>query len=282
MSVLLITILSFVSLTFIFHLLYPLLERRIQSWHKKRVEKIVPRLDDIFLQVSARKFIFLDAGFAFFAGLVVFIITEKILFALLASFVSLIVITFIIKQLKIIRKRKFADQLVDGLMVLSGSLKAGLSLLQSLETLVEEMPPPISQEFSLVVRENRMGVPLEDCLYKLKQRMDCEDLNTIVTAILVARETGGNLTAIFSNLVMTIRERDRLMRKVKALCVQSKIQGKIMMVLPIIFAYGVYKLDPHFLDVMTQDSFGRMLLVYAVISEFIGIVLISRLSKIDV
>lgn len=282
MSVLLITILSFVSLTFIFHLLYPFIERRIQFWHKKRMEKIVPRLDDIFLQVPARKFIFLDAGFAFLAGLTVFILTEKILFALLASFVSLIVITFIIKQLKIIRKRKFADQLVDGLMVLSGSLKAGLSLLQSLETLAEEMPPPISQEFSLVVRENRMGVPLEDCLYKLKHRMDCEDLNTIVTAILVARETGGNLTAIFSNLVMTIRERDRLMRKVKALCVQSKIQGKIMMVLPIIFAYGVYKLDPHFLDVMTQDSFGRMLLGYAVISEFIGIVLISRLSKIDV
>lgn len=282
MIALLIIILTFVSLVLIFHLVYPLFERRLQSWHKKRRERIVPRLDDIFLQVPARKFIILDAGFTFLAGLAVFIITEKALFGLLASFVSLIVITFIVKRLEIIRKGKFAAQLVDGLMLLSGSLKAGLSLLQSFETLVEEMPPPISQEFGLVVRENRMGVPLEECLYKLKRRMDCEDLNAIVTAILVARETGGNITAIFSNLVMTIRERDRLLRKVKALCVQSKIQGKIMMVLPIIFAYGVYKLDPHFLDAMTQDPLGRLLLGYAVISEFIGIVLISRLSKIEV
>lgn len=282
MSFLVIAILSFVSLSLIFYLVYPIFERRMQSWHKKRMGQIRPRLDDIFIDIPARKFIALDAGFTFLGGVAAFILTEKIIFALLAALISLVVVTFVVKQLEVARKRKFAGQLVDGLMILSGSLKAGLSLLQSFETLVEEMPPPISQEFSLVLRENRMGVPLEECLQKLKRRMICEDLNMMITAILVGRETGGNLTLIFSNLVTSIRDRDRLLGKVKALCIQGKLQGRIMMVLPIIFAYGVFRLDPHFLDVMMQDQFGRMLLGYAVISEVIGVILINRLSKIEV
>ena len=280
--IIIIALLTFISSALVISMLYPSFEHRVGFWQRKRAEKITPKLDNMFISVSLRKLLIIDAVCPLSLGLLTFFITGKYLFALIAAFSGLLIVNFVVKQLGIARKVKFANQLVDALMLLSGSLKAGLSLLQALETLVEEMPPPISQEFSLVVRENRMGIPLEDCLGKLKLRMDCEDLNMIVTAILVARETGGNITEIFSNLVMTIRERDRLLRKVKALCVQSKIQGKIMMILPIVFAYGVYKLDPHFLDVMTQDATGRMLLIYAVFSEIVGIVLINRLSKIEI
>jgi tight adherence protein B len=262
--------------------LYPFAEQQFLSWQKRRMERFTPKLDNMFIYIPSRKLLLIDIGCPLAVGLLVFFLTGKILFALVAAFLGLIIVAFIIRQLEIARRRKFARQLVDALMLLSGSLKAGLSLLQAFETLVEEMPAPISQEFALVLRENRMGVPLEDCLVRLKRRMDCEDLNTMVTAMLVARETGGNITTIFSNLVMTIRERDRLLQKVKALCIQSKIQGKILMVLPVIFAFGVYKLDPHFLDVMTQDPVGRALLIYAVFSGAIGIFLISRLSKIEV
>ena len=81
---------------------------------------------------------------------------------------------------------------------------------------------------------------------------------------------------------MSIRERDRLLGRVKALCVQGKLQGRIMMVLPIVFAYGVYKFDPNFFTVLINDPVGKMLLTYAVISELIGIFLIQRLSKIEI
>lgn len=282
MTVLLIAVLIFVSLAALFYALYPFLEQRAQAWQKKRMEKFTPRLDNMFIYIPSRKLLIIDLVFPFIAGLAVFFLTKNALFATAGGLASLIIIALIIKRLEMVRRRKFTRQLVDALMLLSGSLKAGLSLLQAFEALVEEMPPPISQEFSLVLRENHMGVPLEDCLAKLKRRMECDDLNMIVTAVLVARETGGNLTTIFSNLVMSIRERDRLLGRVKALCVQGKLQGRIMMVLPIVFAYGVYKFDPTFFTVLINDPVGKMLLTYAVISELIGIFLIQHLSKIEI
>ena len=282
MDILLIAVLVFISLSALLYALYPFLEQRAQVWQKKRMEKFTPRLDNMFIHIPSRKLLIIDLGCPLAAGFLVFFLTKKPIFAFLAAFAGLVLVAWFIKRLEAARRIKFSRQLVDGLMLLSGSLKAGLSLLQAFEALVEEMPPPISQEFGLVLRENRMGVPLEDCLAKLKRRIECEDLNMIVTAVLVARETGGNLTTIFSNLIMSIRERDRLLGRVKALCVQGKLQGRIMMVLPIVFAYGVYKFDPNFFTVLINDPVGKMLLTYAVISELIGIFLIQRLSKIEI
>lgn len=272
----------FVSLTIFFYLLYPLGEKGLKSWQKKRVEQFAPQLDKMFIKAYMKKLLLIDIISPLAAAAFAFLITKTFWIALVAALGGLALTNFIIKQLDALRRRKFTNQLVDGLMLLSGSLKAGLSLIQSFEALVEEMPSPISQEFSLVVRENRMGVPLEECLGKLKYRMSCEELDMVITAILVARETGGDLTAIFSNLVMTIRERNRLLGRAKALCIQGQLQGKIMIALPIIFAYVVYKLDPKFFMTLMNDPTGKSLLMYAIVSEIIGAILIIRLSKVEV
>jgi len=282
MTILLIAVLIFISLAALFYALYPFLERGAQLWQKKRMGKFTPRLDNMFIQIASPKLLLIDLGCPLAVGSLTFLLTKKPIFAGLAAFMGLVLVSFFIKFLEAARKRKFSGQLVDGLMLLSGSLKAGLSLLQAFEALAEEMPPPISQEFNLVLRENRMGVSLEDCLVKLRRRMECEDLDMIVTAVLVARETGGNLTAIFSNLVVGIRERNRLLGKVKALCVQGKLQGRIMMFLPIVFACAVYRFNPDFLTGFINDPMGRMLLIYAVISQLIGMFLIQRLSRVEI
>lgn len=277
-----ITIFIFTCVTILAYALYPKAEQTLRLWQQKRVKKVTPKLDDMFLDISARKLLLLDIVIPLVCAAAAFFITKIFWIGILSAFAGLIIPNIIVKQLGNIRRQRFASQLVDGLMLLSGSLKAGLSLIQAFEALVEEMPAPISQEFSLVVRENRMGVPLEECLAKLKKRMRCEELDMIVTVILVARETGGDLTAIFSNLVLTIRERSRLQGRVKALCTQGSLQGKIMMVLPLVFGYGVYKLDPSFFKGLLQDPHGQMLLSYAVVSEIIGAILIARLSKIEI
>ena len=261
---------------------YPAVEGYFLAWQRKRVERITPKLDRIFITIPYRKLLLLDVASPLSVGILAYILTHTFWMAVAAGFAGLVIPNFIVKQLEASRKIKFATQLVDGLMLLSGSLKAGLSLLQAFEALVEEMPVPISQEFSLVVRENRMGIPLEECLYKFRQRMGSEELDMIVTAVLVARETGGDLTVIFSNLVMTIRERNRLLGRVKALCVQGKLQGRIMMVIPVIFAYGLYKINPSIFEVLLNDPQGRALLIYAAISEVIGAIMITRFSKIEI
>ena len=277
-------IVLFVSLSFliIVNMLYPQAELIYNNWQRKHIEKVTPRLDSMFLDVSYRKLLIIDILFPLVTGIVVFLVTRIFYAALASAFAGIVLSGFIVKRMEIIRRAKFAGQLVEGLMLLSGSLKAGLSLLQSFETLVEEMPAPIAQEFSLVLKENRMGVPLEECLVKFKRRMQCEELDMLVTVVLVARETGGDLTTIFTNMVKTIRERNRLLGRVKALCSQGKLQGRIMMFLPIVFGYGVYKFDPTFLNTLINDPQGRMMLGYAVISEILGMILIIRLSKVEV
>lgn len=282
MIILLITICASLSLLIIANMFYPRVERMHNDWQKRRIEKMAPRLDSMFIDVPYRKLLIIDIFVPLAIGVLVFIVTRIFSAALAAAFAGIVVSSLIVKRMEIIRRIKFAAQLIDGLMLLSGSLKAGLSLLQSFEALVEEMPPPISQEFSLLLKENRMGVPLEECLVKLKRRMQCEELDMLVTAVLVARETGGDLTAIFSNMVKTIRERNRLLNRVKALCSQGKLQGRVMMLLPIVFGYGVYKFDPTFFNTLMNDPQGRMMLGYAVVSEILGMFFIIRLSKVEV
>ena len=202
--------------------------------------------------------------------------------AVVAAAVGLSIPVLVLKQMEETRRRKFSEQLVDALMILSSSLKAGLSIVQAFEVIVEEMPPPISQEFSLVGRQLKMGVGLEETLNKMKKRMRSEDLDLIVSAMMVARETGGNLPDTFAQITSTIKERNKLISKVNALCVQGKLQGIIMSFIPIGFAAFVYQTNPEFFSIFLTDRLGRMLIGYAVVSEILGIFFIRKLSRIEI
>ncbi len=246
------------------------------------MEKMTPKLENMFLNVPIPRLILLDVLSPLVLGIAGFIISRNILVAVIGAVLGLALPLIVITQMEKARRNKFSQQLIDGLMVLSGSLRAGLSLLQSLEVLVEEMSGPIGQEFSLVVRENRMGVPLEVSLANLKKRVPIEELDMIVTAILVARETGGDLTETFSQLIFTIRERGKLLGRLKALTVQARLQGIIMGVLPIAFAFFVYSFNPHFFDIMLNNESGRFMLILAVILELLGVFFIHKFSKVDI
>lgn len=178
------------------------------------------------------------------------------------------------------RKVKFEDQLVDALMLMSSSFKGGLSLIQAMEVAVEEMPPPLNQELSIVLGENKIGVPMEESFNHLLKRMPSAALYQMITAILLARETGGNLPVIFSRIVATIRENKRIQQSIDTLTIQGKLQGIIMSALPILFVAVVYSTNKNFLEGMMQTEIGRMLLMYAAFSECIGAFLIWRISTV--
>ncbi|HDZ76681.1 MAG TPA: hypothetical protein ENH41_01185 [Candidatus Omnitrophica bacterium] len=246
------------------------------------VDKISKRLQAIFIEIPSQRLFQMYIGSLIGFSVLGLIFTRSILGAGVGFSIALIAPSIVIKQIEAKRKRDFTTQLVDTLMIFSSSLKAGLSLIQAMEEVVTEMPAPISQEFSLVTRENRMGVPLEEALVHLKDRMQVEELDLVITAILVARETGGNLTRTFSRLTSTIREKSKLIGRVKSLCTQAMLQGYIMIMLPIAFAIMVFGFNPGFFTIMIEDKVGQALLAYAIISEIIGAFLIFKLSKIEV
>ncbi len=272
----------FAGVFYLISLAYPFFEAVMERWQRKRMDKITPKLDSMFLDIPLNKLLLIDVLSPVVSGLLGFFISRNIWVASVAAVVGLALPILIIKRLEALRRQRFASQLVDGLMILSSSLKAGLSLLQSFEELAQEMPNPISQEFGLVIRQMQMGVSLEEAITKLKGRMRLDELDMVVTAMLVARETGGDLTQTFSRVIYTIQERNKLIGRVQSLCVQANMQGAIMSLLPILFGIFVYKVNPGFFDVFFKDNFGRGLMAYAIISEILGIIFIRKLSKVDI
>jgi len=176
-------------------------------------------------------------------------------------------------------KDKFTSQLVDALMIMSSSFRGGLSLIQAFEAVVDEMPDPIRKDFAIVLGENKMGVSLEEALNHLYNRTPSTALQQMITAILLARETGGNLPVIFSRIVNNIRESRKIQQNLDTLTLQGKIQGSVMTLLPIGFGFVMYSTNRRMFDHMLASEVGRGLLIYAAISWVIGAYMVWKISS---
>lgn len=154
--------------------------------------------------------------------------------------------------------------------------------MQAIEVVVEEVPAPFSQEFGLVLRENKIGVPLEDSLKHLHERMHLEELDLVINSILVSKETGGDLTKVLSRLSVTLRDNRKLKESIKTLTLQGKLQGIIMSVLPFLFVGWVLSFNRNHFDIMLNSETGRVLLITAAGLQIVGMILIHKFSKIDV
>lgn len=180
------------------------------------------------------------------------------------------------------RIRKFGDQLVDGLMMVSNCLKSGFSLPQALEMLSSESQPPLSEEFSLVLREYRLGRPLERALSNLLRRVPSQDLDIAVTSILIVREVGGNLATIFDTISETIRERNAIQSKIRALTSQGKLQGIVVGMMPIFLGVAIYFVNPELMKPMLTTYGGVFMLFLIAILETCGALLIRKIVDINI
>ncbi|MCK5494206.1 MAG: type II secretion system F family protein [Candidatus Omnitrophica bacterium] len=276
-------ILIFSSLAFIVYIGLPKFFKKYSNLQEKRMKKAERELHDMFMFKDRQKLLSIFTTVPLLMGAIGFIILSGQMIGFgIGAVLGFIIPSIYIKQIASKRHSDFLSQLIDGIMVLSSSLKAGLSLMQSFEVLSDEMPSPIRDEFSLLIRENRMGVSLQDCLLHLRQRNPSDDLILITTAIIIAQETGGDLTQILEQLVFTLREKRKLNGRVRALTVQARLQGSIMALLPIGFACFTYFVTPENFDLLINDTMGRYMILYAVVSEIIGIFLIKILSKVKV
>lgn len=281
---LMISVLTFASVGLISYAMSPEVAERGMRHVSSKAHWASGQLSDMFVDVPRRK-LMLAIGASPLAGIVI----GLLLFpgmgkmgALIGGAVGIVLPQIVVKVMGKQRQSRFQRQLVDCLMVLSSSLKAGLSMLQAIEVAVQEMPPPASQEFGLVLKENKMGVPLNDAVEHLKKRMPSEDLVLIVTAVLVARETGGDVTEVFTKLIETIRERQKFKERIKTLTVIPRVQAIIMACLPIVFAIFSYQMSPAYFQPFFRDEFGQMLLMVAVGTWFASLALMVFFGKIKV
>lgn len=180
------------------------------------------------------------------------------------------------------RIKEYQGQMVDALTLLSNGLRAGLTVPQSIGLVVDELPNPISQEFNLILQQNKIGVPLEECLENLAKRVPTEDNEMFVTSVNILRETGGNLAEVFDTIVSVIRERVRLQQKVDTYVAQGMFQGVMIFCMP--FAIGIiyFLSDPTSMTNMFSKPIGIVLAILALFLDLIGGFFILKIVKIKI
>lgn len=172
--------------------------------------------------------------------------------------------------------------MIDGLSLMSNGLRSGLNVPQALQIVTEELPNPISQEFGLVLSQNKLGVTLEDAMSNLSVRMPADDIEMFTTSVNILKETGGNLAETFDTISTTIRERIKVESKIAAMVSQGVMQGVIVVLMPFALAAILYAMDPERIAPMFTTVPGWILLMAMMTLQFIGGFTIWKIVQIKV
>lgn len=180
------------------------------------------------------------------------------------------------------RMKTFAAQLPDALEMISRTLRAGQSLAFGFNLVANEMPQPISKEFGRVFEEQNLGIPLEESLHTMTERVPNLDLQFFVTAIILQRQTGGDLAEILDKIGNLIRERFRIWGQIQALTGEGRLSGVVLLALPFVLFIAVYQLNPDYVMVLFTDTAGTKMLAAAVIMQILGALVIRKIINIKV
>ncbi|MDF2441490.1 MAG: tight adherence protein [Abditibacteriota bacterium] len=185
--------------------------------------------------------------------------------------------------------RRFDEQLADTLMLMSNSLRAGFSFLQALEMVAREAPFPIANEFSMVTQEISLGVSITQALENLGARIKSSDLDLVVTAVIIQRETGGGLAEILDTIAGVIHERMRIKGEIRTLTAQGRLTGAVLGFLPVFLGLGLHLVsrisaphDPSFMTPLLNEGVGRIMIAVALVLQLMGFAWIMKIVTIRV
>ena len=188
----------------------------------------------------------------------------------------------IVKSLYEKRCDRFVEQLVDGLTIMSKGIKSQSNVAQSMERVIEIMGNPLKTEFQKVLSQHQLGQSFEDSLVDLGTRVPRPDVQMLVTAINILKETGGDLSQTFDNIVFTIRERQKLEKKIQALTAMGRFQGLIVTLIPFVLAVIFFIMDPQMIMPMFTTTLGWIMLAVMIGLQVIGGFLIRKIVTIKV
>jgi tight adherence protein B len=258
------------------------LRNAYQGWREQFTENARVSLDDMFLFVDTRVLFHANVAIFLLLPLFVWLATGALFFAGVAALGGAVFprVAWIVMRNR--RLAKLVLQLPDALTMMAGSLRAGASLQQALDMVVKESPAPLSQEFSLLLREQRLGLALEDSLRGMAQRLKVEDVDLFVSAMSIAKEVGGNLSEILDRLATTLRAKQVMEGKIRALTSQGKLQGLIVGMLPIFLAGILYVMDPSSMMPLFVTWYGWAVMAAVFVMLMLGGFFIKKIVTIDV
>lgn len=239
-------------------------------------------LEEMFLFVDAKRLFYLHLAAIICILVVLWIVTRNPILAVLGCIFAAVFPRFLYRQLRARRLASFDQQLPDALMMMAGSLRAGASLAGAVASMVKEQPAPLSQEFDLMLREQRLGVALDDAIQNMGTRVPNVDFGLVLCAIRIAREVGGNLADTLERLADTLRQKHTMEGKIRSLTAQGKLQGIVVGALPFVLALILFKMEPESMAPMFTTPVGWAVCGVVVILEVMGIFMIRKIINIDV
>ena len=188
----------------------------------------------------------------------------------------------ILRLLRRQRLKKFNIQLEDALGMLSSSLKAGFSINQALEKVAEQDIHPIALEFRLLMQELQLGVPMDQALDNMSRRIGSDDFELVATAIITARQTGGELTETLERVAALIRERGRISAKIRALTAMGRLQAIMIGAMPFLLLIGMYQISPGLMDSFMNSAMGIIALIGVIVLVVAGFFTIRKITNVEV
>ena len=260
---------------------------KIREWinnslHGLSSDKLKLKLSSAYWSVTDTEYILMRAAatvLGFFLG---WLITGNPLAGILLAVITILVPPILLDKAIAQRQQRFHNQLLDVLLLITGAVQAGYSLMQALDLAVKEIPAPAAEEFGRVLREIRFGISLEGSLYNLAERMSSDDMQIVVTAIIINSQVGGSLSTVLESTISTIRDRMHLAGEVRSLTSYARYVGNFLSLMPFIMGFIIFLMAPNFFATVKTSVITRGILLMALFGLIIGNVWIRRIVQIKV
>jgi tight adherence protein B len=239
-------------------------------------------LDRAGWNLRSSEYVAMQLGTSLAGGALLWALTGRVLVGLIGLASGFLIPAALLKRARRRRQAKFMEQLPNALQVLAGTLKAGYGPLQGISTIVRETTKPMSTEFQRVLTEARLGLPLEDALNSMADRIDDEDFRWVVVSMNIQRRAGGNLAELLENVAATLREREQTRRQIDVLSAEGRLSAWILILLPIVLVLYFLVVNPTYLLTLLTHPFGLMMSGGAVILMVAGAIWMRRMIRIEV
>jgi len=266
-----------------------LLREQVRRGPLEPVLARLPRLHDVQRMMrqggttwSLSTFFLLTLGFGVGLGLATLLLTQLWLAGLAAVVFGASLPYLTVKRRSVRRLRLFEEQLPGAIDLIGRAIRAGHPLSAGLKMVADESQDPAAEEFRQVFEEQRFGLPFEDSMYGLADRIPLVDVRILITAILIQREVGGNLAEVLDNLASVIRDRFKIRRQLRVITAQGRLSGYILAVLPIVVGFAIFIINRPYVMILFEHPVGQLLAVSAVILQILGYLWIRKIVNIEI
>jgi tight adherence protein B len=248
----------------------------------ERVSELQKMLAQGSVNVRAGNFLILCAVSALIVGVIAMIIGHAFVFAWAGALVGFFLPYAYASHMRAKRFQKFEEKFPEAIDTLARAVRAGHAFTTALEMIANELAEPVGSEFRQLYEEQKFGLPVRDALMNLTERVPLVDVKFFVTAVMLQRETGGNLAEILDNLSYVIRERFKILRQVRVHTAQGRLTMMLLMALPPTIVVIMMTLNPGFIQPLFKDPIGHMLIVAGITMQTMGYFFIRKIIRIQV